>query len=90
MAEHTPTPWSIYKQPINGADEAKSELSQQVDMTDPVCDTLCLLEAGGKCPATTGCGPRSSANAAFIVRACNAWFNVEELKARIAELEDVI
>ncbi|RZN19501.1 hypothetical protein [Bradyrhizobium sp. Leo121] len=32
-------------------------------------------------------GPQSEANAELIVRACNAWFDIEQLKARVCELE---
>lgn len=69
---HSPLPWEIFEQPIRTADEAKSELAYQVDHTNPIGDTLFLLNAGGLCPATTGCGPKSRANAALIVRAVNS------------------
>jgi hypothetical protein len=69
---HTPTPWELFEQPIANADEAKAELAYQVDHTEPVGAILYMLNAGGKCPALTGCGPTSKANADFIVRAVNS------------------
>lgn len=68
---HTPTPWLIYEQPVNSAEDARRELCEQVDKTASVGGILYLLESGGKCPATTGCGPRSKANAELVVKAVN-------------------
>lgn len=74
----TPRPWAIFAAPIKDAEAAKEELIYQVDHTEPLGDTLFLLDAGGKCPATTGCGPTSQANAELIVHAVN---NIERLEA---------
>jgi hypothetical protein len=65
----TPGPWGVWAERINGDRYAAiAELTEQVQLTDPVGEHLYLLNAGGKCPATTGCGPRSEANAAHIAR----------------------
>jgi hypothetical protein len=65
-AKATPGPWDVYPQPIKNADDALSELSYQVEHTEPLAPALYLLNAGGKCPALTGCGPTSEANAKLI------------------------
>lgn len=65
--------WGIWFEQINGkADAAIQELIDQVHHTDPIGQSLVMLDADGKCPAITGCGPTSSANAAFIVALVNA------------------
>lgn len=69
---HTRGLWEVYAQPIGDAEDAKAELAFQVDNTDPIGDTLYLINAGGKCPALTGCGPTSEANARRIVTAVNS------------------
>lgn len=64
----TPAPWGIWFEQINGQkDKAINELIEQVHATDPVGDSLVMLDAEGKCPAITGCGPASANNAALIV-----------------------
>lgn len=66
-AKATQGPWGIWHEPIDGkADKAICELTNQVYQTEPIGENLVLLEAGGKCPALTGCGPDSSFNAALI------------------------
>lgn len=77
-AKATPGDWGIYAQTIDAiqsggrASNAKAELALQIDQTQPIGDTLYLLSAGDVCPATTGCGPTSEANAALIVTLRNA------------------
>ena len=68
----TPGGWGVYAQPIADRQQAIDELAAQVSDTDPLADALYLLNAGGKCPATTGCGPTSRENAAYIVAASPA------------------
>ena len=72
-AVHTAGPWDIYKHPVSNADDAKAELAFQVDNTTPLGAHLYLVNANGKCPALTGCGPTSEANARLIVAACNSY-----------------
>jgi hypothetical protein len=59
-------PWGIWREQIADAGAAAQELADQVYNTHPVIDALVMLDAGGKCPAITGCGPHSDANAALI------------------------
>jgi hypothetical protein len=66
----TAGPWGVWREPTFTQADAIRELTFQVENT-PVEDfakAVYLLDAGGKCPATTGCGPSSAANAAHIAR----------------------
>lgn len=72
MSEHSPLPWSIYVQETPTLDDAVAELAYQVHNSEPFAGKVWLLNADGKCPASTGCGPTSEANAAFIVKAVNS------------------
>lgn len=72
-AQATQGVWSIWREPIHNAADAIAELTAQVDATEPMIDAVVLLGAGGKCPAITGCGPTSDANAAFITALVNAY-----------------
>jgi len=67
IAEATPGPWGVWRERINGPEGAIRELTDQVRHTSPVGDELVMIDAGGKCPAITGCGPTSDANADLIV-----------------------
>lgn len=69
VEQHTPGPWEVYAHPINGAGDAVLELVEQVQHTSPIGDKLYLINASGKCPALTGCGPTSKANARLIAAA---------------------
>jgi len=64
--------WGVYAQPIADRQQAIDELAAQVSDTEQLADALYLLNADGKCPATTGCGPTSQANAAYIAAASPA------------------
>jgi len=66
----TPGPWGIWVEPVRDRHEAIAELTEQVQSTDPFVGKLFFLNADGKCPATTGCGSNSEANAAYIA-ACD-------------------
>jgi hypothetical protein len=88
----TPGPWSVYPHTISGSHQrAIEELVYQVDHTEPVGHALYLLNADGKCPAITGCGPTSEANATFLEHAREGYpkalRELAEARARIAELE---
>lgn len=76
-------------EPIDDRAAAIAELVDQIENTDPLNDSLVLLNAGGKCPAITGCGPTSDANAALIVESVNALpdllTTIESLRAELAE-----
>lgn len=64
----TPGPWGVWTEPTPSKDRAIDELAYQV-MSTPDADfaeAVYLLNAAGECPATTGCGPTSAANAAHI------------------------
>ena len=64
----TPGPWGVWTEPTPSKDRAIDELAYQV-MSTPDADfaeAVYLLDAAGKCPATTGCGPTSAANATHI------------------------
>lgn len=77
MTGHTKEPWDVFAQPIKGAGDAALELVNQVQHTHPIGDAVYLLNANGKCPATTGCGPTSEANARRIVDCVNALAGIE-------------
>lgn len=66
IGQHTPGPWDVYAHPVAGPGDAILALVEQVQATGLVADNLYLINAGGKCPAITGCGPTSAANAAFV------------------------
>lgn len=66
----TPGPWDVYGERINGNIAlAAAEALSQVNQTGPIADHFWMMNAAGKCPALTGCGPTSEANAAFIAAA---------------------
>jgi hypothetical protein len=67
----TPGPWDVWAEPTKSKDEAIDELAYQVINTpdEDFAEAVYLLNANGKCPATTGCGPTSKANAAYIASA---------------------
>lgn len=86
--EHTPIPWEAQ---LFDPDEAivtiiglRAECPQGPTNGMVGCTTLFPTEMD----AIDGIGPeRAIANAAFIVKCVNAWYDVEALRARIAELE---
>ena len=88
LAKATPGPWQVYKHPVCKIEDALEELTYQVVHTDPLANHLFLLDADGKCPATTGCGPTSEDNAALIVEAVNALpALITALRSQAEELE---
>lgn len=89
----TPTPWDVWREPTETREAAIAELTAQVEATEPFAGSVWLLNAGGKCPATTGCGPTSEANARRIVASVNATAGipVEALEAgAIGELVEAL
>ena len=68
----TPGPWDVWLEHITCPEDAINELVCQVENTDPIASALVLLNAGGKCPAITGCGPTSEANGELIAATVSA------------------
>lgn len=66
----TPGPWDVWEERTPTKADAIAEMAYQVENSDPFAEAVYLLNANGKCPATTGCGPTSAANAAYIA-ACS-------------------
>lgn len=66
----TPGPWEVWEEKTPTKAEAVAEMAYQVENSEPFAEAVYLLNANGKCPATTGCGPTSAANAAYIA-ACS-------------------
>jgi hypothetical protein len=64
----TPGPWDVWAVITRSKDEAVNELAYQVSSVpdQDFAGAVYLLNANGKCPATTGCGPTSAGNAAHI------------------------
>lgn len=96
VAKATQGPWDTYAQTIDASSlerrvaNAKAEMLLQVEQTNPIGDTLYLLAAGDKCPATTGCGPTSKANASLITALVNnAPRLIEALRASEKQAERV-
>jgi len=93
LAAATPGEWVIWFEQINGqADKAIQELIEQVHATHPIGNSLVMLNADGKCPAITGCGPTSANNAALIVALHNSapamLTEIRELRAENARLKE--
>lgn len=65
----TPGEWDVWREPCADKYAAIAELTEQVLSTDKFAGAVFLLNANGKCPAETGCGPTSEANAAHIANA---------------------
>jgi hypothetical protein len=64
----SPGDWTIWAETTPSKGEAVAELAHQV-MSVPDQDfagAVYMLNADGKCPALTGCGPTSKANAGYI------------------------
>lgn len=70
MEHATPGTWDVWEEKTPTKSDAIAEMAYQVENSDPFAEAVYLLNANGKCPATTGCGPTSAANAAYIA-ACS-------------------
>lgn len=95
LAAATAGEWGIWFEQINGqADKAIQELIEQVHATHPIGNSLVMLDADGKCPAITGCGPTSANNAALIVALRNSapamLTEIRELRAENARLKEAV
>lgn len=87
MSKHTPTPWELDEDdeennlpfiPINGIEgEEKHKIM--------IAQVLCDFTHDERDMAYIS--DRARLDAAFIVRACNGWNNVQALKDRLTELE---
>ena len=94
----TPGRWEVWEEQTPTKAEAIAEMAYQVENSDPFVEVVYLLNADGKCPATTGCGPTSAANAAYI-SACSPdrmrlilaeARKAEAMKREIAELRKLL
>jgi hypothetical protein len=70
-ATHTPTPWTLNAE-REKIEDADGEFVTRISLSRYHDDRA---------------DPIAEANAAFIVRACNGWNDVNALRARLAELE---
>ncbi|PZU22452.1 MAG: hypothetical protein DI589_11190 [Shinella sp.] len=66
----TPGEWTVWEERVSNKADAAAELVYQVECTEDFAGAVYLLNAGGKCPAETGCGPTSKVNASYIA-SCN-------------------
>lgn len=87
---HTPTPWKL--------SEKRSQTfhilgePRNVDCIDPISGKRFIDKSPkliGRVSAGPLLGEEGDANAEFIVRACNGWNDIEALRARLKELENV-
>lgn len=98
MEKATPGVWDVWEEQTPNKADAIAEMAYQVENSDPFVEVVYLLNADGKCPATTGCGPTSAANAAYI-SACSPdrmrlilaeARKAEAMKREIAELRKLL
>ncbi|TAA54062.1 hypothetical protein [Shinella sp. JR1-6] len=80
LEKATPGVWDVWEEQTPNKADAIAEMAYQVENSDPFVEVVYLLNADGKCPATTGCGPTSAANAAYI-SACSP----ERMRSILAE-----
>lgn len=86
----TPGPWDVWEESTPTKDQAIDELAYQVSHTpdEDFAEAVYLLNADGKCPALTGCGPTSKANAEFIALANPS--TILSLIARVEQMEEAL
>lgn len=65
----TPGEWTVWAEKTPNKSDAIAEFAYQVENTENFSGTTWLLNANGVCPASTGCGATSEANAAYIAAA---------------------
>jgi hypothetical protein len=69
VAQATPGPWQVYREPHSGKESAMLSISELTLSTPNFCGEVFMLSApNGLCPALTGCGKDSDANAQLIAR----------------------
>jgi hypothetical protein len=76
--------WGVYSEPAFSRESVATEMRRLALSTPEFCGELHLLEVDGLCPAATGCGKLSAANAQWIAAVHNAY---PAISARIRELE---
>lgn len=69
----SPGEWGIWSEPVADYDEAKEEALRLVRESESPVGHMSMLAAEGRCPALTGWGPRSEANANFIAALVNGF-----------------
>jgi len=74
MTEHTPTPWKVFTTP-----DGRKLVGIGAENGEGILDCGFGVWAWDD--------PAGIANANLVVKAVNAWYDVEALRARIAELE---
>jgi hypothetical protein len=84
---------TLWREEVENRKAAEGEMREQIQQTDPFVGVLFLLNASGKCPATTGCGPKSEDNADHLIASQpqNVLAILDErdaLKAKLAEAEE--
>ena len=88
-AGFTKGPWAIYRQPLRNRIHACWELARLVFGTNSFVPSLpMIVSADGKCPAVTGCGAKSEANAHLIAAAPDMYGEAEFLLDRLGEFEN--
>lgn len=83
MAEHTPTPWRVEQDTdlIWGACNPDDKSSYGMGYA------IVEGKSGERYSSYKPKMDEREANAAFIVKAVNAWYDADALRARLAELE---
>jgi len=69
----TPGEWNIYVENMPDLSSAESEAVMLIRDTPEFSGRMVMVNAGGSCPALTGCSAKSEANAHFIVALVNAY-----------------
>lgn len=85
-SKHTPRPWAHGFS--DGSGRANDEQGGWILAGEhPAHDKAVIVVQGGQDEWGVAKGVVNPADAALIVTACNAWDNIDALRARIAELE---
>ena len=67
----TPGEWGVWFEHALDEDGLRRAVLEQVELTPEQdrCGGIYMIDASGKCPAITGCGPTSESNAFFLAAA---------------------